>query len=103
MGHFYAFSAALLVSAAALAGCGSGDSVDRGEVEQKVLDGVEQQTGEKMKSVECDEDLPAEVGASIRCILTAPDGTRAGVTVTTRTVEGDTADFHFQVDDQPME
>ena len=53
--------------------------------------------------ISCPDELPAEVGAEARCTLTAGgDPTEYGVTVTVTSVEGDTADFDVEVDEQPQ-
>ena len=93
---------AFLAAATFVASCSSSDSVDKDEVEKKVLDGLAAEPGGTPKSVECDGDLPAEVDSSVRCVMTAQDDSRIGVTVTTRSVDGDTVNFHIQVDDEPM-
>lgn len=54
-------------------------------------------TGVTPDTVSC-PDLPAEIGASIRCALTAGAET-LGVTVTTTSVQGDEVLFDFAVDE----
>jgi hypothetical protein len=93
-------SAALGV--AVLAGCSRSSSVSKDDVEDKVKEGVTAEVGAEPESVECDGDLPAEVGASIRCVLTAPNGDRIGVTVTTTDVADDDVRFELVVDDEVM-
>jgi len=95
--------AVLALGFAGLAACGSSDSVSEGDVEDNVKEALAQEIGQEPESVECDDDLKAEVGASIRCVLTAEDGTRIGLTVTTKSVDGNDVEFDIQVDDQPME
>lgn len=86
-----------------LAACASSDRVDAGEVEEAVREALTAEVGQEPESVEYDGDLPAEVGASIRCILTATDGVRIGVTVSTTSVDGDDVDFEILVDDEVVE
>jgi len=86
-----------------LAGCSSSSGVSKDDVEEKVKDGVAAEVGVEPSSVTCEEDLPAEVGATIRCVLEAPNGERIGVTVTTTSVDGDDVLFEFVVDDEIME
>ncbi len=52
--------------------------------------------------IDCEDDLPAEEGATITCALTVDgeDGVY-DVTMTTTSVDGDTAQFDVQVADQP--
>jgi hypothetical protein len=84
-----------------LAGCGAG-SLAAEDVATGAEDALEQQVGER-PDISCPEDLPAEVGAETRCTLTAGgDPTEYGVTVTVTSVEGDTANFDVQVDEQPQ-
>ncbi|UED83255.1 DUF4333 domain-containing protein [Streptomyces profundus] len=81
-------------------GCSSGGDpvVDKEEVAEKVSSALEEQIGQAPDDVTCPEDLPAEVGASIRCELTA-DGDTLGVTVTATAVDGTDAELDIQVDD----
>ncbi len=77
--------------------------MSKGEVEEKVREGVTAEVGVEPISVTCDDDLPAEVGATIRCVLQAENGDRIGVTVTTTSVDGDDVLFEILVDDEIME
>jgi hypothetical protein len=52
--------------------------------------------------IACDEDLPAEVDASTRCLLTdEATGEQYGVTITVTSVDGGDAQFDVIVDDAP--
>ena len=86
--------------ALSVSACGAG-SVDGDEVEDQAESQLEEQFGLR-PDIDCEDDLPAEEGAAITCGLTADglDGTY-DVTVTTRSVDGDTADFDIEVADQP--
>ncbi|GAA1204336.1 DUF4333 domain-containing protein [Prauserella alba] len=77
--------------------------VDSGELETQVKSSLEQSTGNKAKAVDCPDDLEAEVGATTRCTLTAPDDSRIGVSVKVTAVEGEQASFDIKVDDAPMQ
>ncbi|GAA3736917.1 hypothetical protein HDA32_005507 [Spinactinospora alkalitolerans] len=77
-----------------------GSSVDGQTVADESAAMLEEQVGQAPDNVTCPEDLPAEVGAEIRCELTA-DGATYGMTVTTTTVEGSDVNFDIQVDEQP--
>ncbi len=82
-----------------LAACGSSLAAD--DVAEGAEDALEAEVGARPE-VSCPEDLEAEVGAETRCTLTAPgDSEEYGVTVTVTSVEGDTANFDVQVDEEP--
>ncbi len=51
---------------------------------------VEKKVGQTPKSVTCPGDLAAQTGTTMRCILTADDGTAFGVTVTVTAVDTST-------------
>lgn len=98
-------TAALLLGAPfllSLAACGAG-SIDSDDVEDQAETQLQQQLGTDVRpDIDCDDDLPAEEGATITCALTADglDGTY-DVTMTTTSVEGDTANFDIEVADSP--
>jgi hypothetical protein len=101
------YAVALAVSVIALTGCSGevsvgGNAVEQADLEQVVSDELEEIVGEAPDSIDCPGDLDAEVGAELRCVLTA-GGDRIGVSVTVTTVEGDNVDFDIQVDDEAME
>ena len=83
-----------------LSACGSG-ALSAEEVATGAEDALEQEVGIR-PDVTCPDDLEAEVGAEMRCTLTAEgvDG-EYGVTVVITDVEGDTANFDVQVDEEP--
>ncbi len=93
-----------LVAAAALAvaSCGRSNQVDEGEVENELREGLGAQAGAEPESVECDGDLPATVGASIRCVLELSGGERLGVTVTATEVADDDVRYQSVVDEELM-
>ncbi|RKN03770.1 DUF4333 domain-containing protein [Streptomyces radicis] len=83
-------------------GCSSEDpAVDRDEVGEQSSEVLEEQYGGNI-DVACDEDLPAEVGATIRCEVTGT-GATYGATVTVTSVDGNDARWDIEVDDEPME
>ncbi|MFF2376948.1 DUF4333 domain-containing protein [Streptomyces xiamenensis] len=85
------------------AGCSSGEPVvDKDEVAQQASAALEERVGQAPDDLTCAEDLPAKVGASIRCELTA-GGQTYGVTITTTSAEGNNAEFDILVDEEPME
>lgn len=85
-----------------LASCGAG-AIDSDDVEDQAETQLQQELGTDVRpDIDCEDDLPAEEGASITCALTA-DGLEGtyDVTMTTTSVDGDTAQFDIQVADQP--
>lgn len=70
------------------------------EVARQASAVLEQQVGYAPDDITCPEDLPAEVGSSIRCELST-QGQTYGVTVTTTSVEGTDVEFDIVVDDAP--
>ena len=78
-----------------------GSAVDSEEVARQASAVLEQEVGLAPESFICEEDLPAEVDASIYCELFV-DGETYGVTVTTTSVEGSDVNFDIQVDETPL-
>lgn len=80
-------------------------SLSAAEVEEKATAALAEGQGiplEEMPPLECPSDLPAEVGASIVCVIGDPAlGNTYAVTITVETVEGDDVGFDIQVADQP--
>lgn len=80
-------------------------SLSAAEVEEKAIAALAESQGiplEEMPPLECPSDLPAEVGASIVCVIGDPAlGNTYAVTITVETVEGDDVGFDIQVADQP--
>lgn len=59
---------------------------------------------EEMPPLECPSDLPAEIGASIVCIIGDPaQGNTYDVTITVETVEGEDVGFDIKVEDTPRQ
>jgi hypothetical protein len=87
---------ALVAAAGILAGCGTA-SVNAADVEEQ----AKAQFGEQfpVDSVDCDEDLPAEVDATITCVLVS-DGTAFEMTVTTTEVDGGEVSFDLELTDE---
>ncbi|WP_435112334.1 DUF4333 domain-containing protein [Nocardiopsis synnemataformans] len=75
-------------------------AVDAEQVAERSSEMLAEQVGQTPDDLTCSEDLPAEVGAEIRCELTA-DGQTLGVTVTTTSVDGDDVQWDVKVDDAP--
>jgi hypothetical protein len=84
-----------------LTACGAG-SLAAEDIATEAEDALEEQVGAR-PDVSCPDDLDAEVGAEIRCVLTAGDDpTEYGVQITVTSIEGDDATFDVAVDEQPQ-
>ncbi|CAL9415869.1 MULTISPECIES: DUF4333 domain-containing protein [Nocardiopsis] len=77
---------------------GGPDAVGAEQVAERSSEMLAEEVGQTPDGFTCPEDLPAEVGAEIRCELTA-DGQTLGVTVTTTSVDGDDVQWDVEVDD----
>ncbi len=73
-------------------------AVHKARVAQTISDKLAADTGKRPDRVTCPEHLPARVGATIRCKLTAGSDT-LGVTVTATSVNGKQVNYNFKVDD----
>jgi hypothetical protein len=83
-------------------GFGSPDSLTADHVANGAADALEAKVGAR-PDVSCPEDLAAEVGAETRCTLSVSgDAEKYGVTVRVTSVEGDTAEFDVEVDEEPV-
>ena len=78
-------------------------TVKKADVEKQVSDQLTQKVGQTPKSVTCPGDLAAQTGTTMRCILTADDGTTIGLTVTVTSVDTSTGNvsFDIKVDNTP--
>lgn len=100
-------SAAVVVAAGLLGACSADvkfsntSGVEKAKLADVVKQKLEAQVGSKADSVVCEDDLPAKVGATQRCVLTA-GGTKYGVTVTANSVEGGEVKFGAKVDEEPL-
>lgn len=94
---------AVLAAAAAfaLAGCGllGGGSVPAEDVETQVTDKLTEMVGQAPEDVTCPEDLPAEEGAEMTCVLSA-GGETIDVLVTVTSVEDGQVNFDIEVADE---
>lgn len=95
----FTIGAAALALTLGLSGCG-GPSVESSDVEEQVSNQLEKQVGQAPDSVDCPNDLDAEVDAEERCTLTVGDQSY-GVSVKVTKVDGDNVSFDIAVDDQP--
>ena len=89
----------LLAAAIALGACSFSASVGEGAVEAGEVEAqASQQFSEQfpVDSVDCPEDLPAEVDATITCTLVS-EGKEFEMTATTTTVNDDDVDFDLEI------
>jgi hypothetical protein len=101
------FIAGLAVAVTVLGGCSGsvsvgGLTVDKDRLASLAKEKLEEAAGQESQGVVCDGDVPAKVGATQRCTLTALDGTTIGVTATVTAVNGDDVEFNFKADDEPQ-
>lgn len=75
-----------------------GQSVSRAEVARQGKAALTAQVGKAPDAFSCPEDLPARVGAVVRCRL-ASEGKQYGVTVTAKSVLNGKVGMDFKVDD----
>ncbi|WP_053063637.1 DUF4333 domain-containing protein [Nocardiopsis sp. RV163] len=75
--------------------------VPAGQVAQQSAAQLEAAVGQAPEDFSCGQDLPAEVGAEIRCNL-VDGGMNYGVTITTTSVDGNDVQWDIEVDDQPL-
>lgn len=78
--------------------------IPQAELESGVQKAITEKTGAPIKSVSCEGPLEGKVGATERCIASfaSKDGLRAGVTVTTTSVDDSNIKYDFKVDDKPV-
>jgi hypothetical protein len=77
----------LALVAAGLAACGEA-KLDTGRAESAIRNGITRQTGVKIDTVRCPDDVEARQGETFRCVALASNGQRARVEVTQRDDEG---------------
>ncbi|MBK1787504.1 DUF4333 domain-containing protein [Prauserella sp. ASG 168] len=82
----------------------SGPSLSAAELEQRSTEALTQTAGQRPAKVECPGPLAAQIGQSIRCVLTADDGSEIGFTITVESSEpgSDQAKLDIQVDDEVL-
>lgn len=105
--HVYVVGAVL--GAAMLTGCsanvevGTPPTVAKTKLQSLAKEKMESAAGQKVKSVECEDGIEAKVGATQRCVLTAKDGSKIGLTATVKSVDGGIPNINFKGDDKPLE
>jgi len=75
-----AFVLVVVPAALALSACG-GKTLNTDKLEPKIKQGIEQQAGVKVKSVDCPNDVEIKAGGRFNCIATTTAGDRAAVRV----------------------
>jgi uncharacterized lipoprotein len=70
-----------------LTGCGT-KKLNTGKLEGKIKDGIEQQSGVKVKSLSCPSDVKAKKGDTFNCKATTTGGQTATVKVTQKDDKG---------------
>ena len=88
MGAAKAFlSTGLVLAAVGLTACGEA-KLDTDRAESAIRSGIIRQTGVKIDTVRCPDDVKAQRGETFRCVARASNGQRARVEVTQRDDEG---------------
>ena len=77
----------LALAAAAVGACGQ-SKIDTERAEAAIRAGITRQTGVKIDSVRCPDEVEARKGETFRCLARASNGQRARVEVTQRDDEG---------------
>lgn len=86
--------------AVVVVGCGT-EGVPAGTVATEAAHVLAERTGVRSE-VTCPQDLQADVGQELRCVLVPEGGDeRYGVTVRVTSVDGDQVDVDVEVDDVP--
>lgn len=99
--------AAMVAAAGLLGACsahveaGKPSGVDKDKLADVVKQQIEAKAKAKTESVVCDGSLPAEVGATQRCVVTV-DSEKYSATVTAKSVDDGKVKFGVQIDDKPM-
>ena len=98
-------SAPLLLVAALLAGCSSGDkTVDRADVEKEAATQLAAQVNQPEPDISCPDDLDAKVGATMECELSVKgDDAVYPVHIKVTSVKDGDAKFDVEVGDTPKE
>jgi hypothetical protein len=89
--------AAALLAAVALAACGD-KTLDPGDAEERIAEGVEEQQNYKPEKVECPDDMKAEKDETYECTVTTPEGEELEATIT---MLDDDGRFRFVVPPPP--
>jgi hypothetical protein len=101
-------AAGAAVTGVLLTGCGghaevgSQPTLSKAKLQSLAKEKLQAAAKRKAKSVDCEDGIVGKVGATQRCVLTAMDDTKYGVTATVKGVEGDKLNIDFKVDGKPM-
>ncbi|OEU86567.1 hypothetical protein DB35_22905 [Streptomyces abyssalis] len=95
---FATWGLAAAAAGALLVGCSSEAKMPKDKVADTVAEKLAAQTGQPKPDVTCPEDLVGKVGTSMRCKLTASDGSSLGVTVKVTSVDGDKINYDIKAD-----
>lgn len=99
-----ALVAIALVLAAACSGGVGEEQVAEADVEQEVSEQLGEEVGGAPPDIDCPDDLAAEVGASMECVLSVEgDDARYPVAVEVTSAEDGDATFDVEVLDEPIE
>ena len=91
----FTMAAAALALTLGLSGCG-GSSVESSDLEEQISTQLGKQIDQKIESVDCPNDLKAEVGEEESCTLTS-DGEDYDVSVKVTEVDGNDVSFDIDV------
>ena len=89
-------AAATVAALALTAGACGEEVVSKDEVQEEVSLLIQQQAGEKPKSVDCPEDLKAEEGEKIKCKVSV-GGQDVNAEVTVTSIDGEQANFSVEI------
>ncbi|WP_328750211.1 DUF4333 domain-containing protein [Streptomyces sp. NBC_00285] len=96
---------ATVAASTLLVGCSASLDSDKSEpkmsadkVSTLVATKLASTTGQPKPDVNCPKDLVGKVGTTMRCKLTANDGSTLGVNITVTSVDGDQINFDFEAD-----
>lgn len=90
---------AAAAAGALLVGCSSEEAkLPKDKVANTVAEKLAAQTGQPKPDVTCPKDLVGKVGTTMRCKLTASDGSSLGVTVKVTSVDGDDIKYDIKAD-----
>src|SRR3954468_16598253 len=91
-----ATSCVALLAIGGLAACGE-NVISKDEVEKQATTVITQEVGKSPKSIVCPDDLKAEVGATMKCELTAGDESKLDVNIKVTSAEDGKARFDVEV------
>lgn len=99
LSSYASWGLAAAATGALLVGCSSEPpKMAKDKVSNTVAEKLAAQTGQPKPDVTCPEDLVGKVGTTMRCKLTASDGSTIGVTVKVTSVDGDEIKYGIKAD-----